>query len=231
MATRQNQNTITTGALTDVYKNMSSVIYYQSSGINFNYLTGAFIFSTYGCYSILPVINITEGSYKTQGVTFSVEYNSTTIWSTQYVMYNPGVTAPAPVPISLLYTFNPGDYMNVKFQGTAGDSLTVFAGTTMNIVRLSVGPTGPTGITGSTGRTGTTGPTGQGITGATGAVGPTGPGGSGIDLWYQRYIIDPPPAPVIGTPTSQSTKIFVPWTYPSTINVGTTLGYLPFISS
>ena len=262
MAARQNQNSVTNGALTDIYKNMSSVIYYQSSGINFNYLTGAFTFSTYGCYSILPVINITEGSYKTQGIIFSVEYNSTTIWSTQYVMYNPGVTAPAPVPISLLYTFNPGDYMNVKFQGTAGDSITVFAGTTMNIVRLSVGPTGstgPTGNTGTTGTTGTTGPTGitgstgstgstgttgptgvigptgaQGQaanTGSTGPVGPTGPGGMGTDLWYQRYIIDPPPAPVIGTPTSQSTKIFIPWTYPSTINIGTTLGYLPFISS
>jgi len=98
------------------------------------------------------------------------------------------------------------------------------------------GCTGPTGMQGPTGKdgqatnTGATGPAGQ--TGPTGIVGPTGPGGGGgIDPWYQRYLIDPPPAPVIGTTTSQSTKIFVPWTYPSTINVGVPIGFLPFISS
>ena len=101
----------------------------------------------------------------------------------------------------------------------------------------STGPTGPTGqgSTGPTGPTGqgSTGPTGQGSTGPTGIIGPTGPAGSGsgTDLWYQRYLIDPPPAPLIGTPTSESTKIYIPWTYPSTINVGVPIGYLPFISS
>jgi hypothetical protein len=94
------------------------------------------------------------------------------------------------------------------------------------------GFTGPTGPGGSASNTGATGPTGQGSTGPTGTIGPTGPAGSGgIDLWYQRYLIDPPPAPVIGTITSQSTRIFIPWTYPSTINVGVPIGYLPFISS
>ena len=74
------------------------------------------------------------------------------------------------------------------------------------------------------------GPTGPGG-GGTGYTGPTGPAGGGTDIWYQRYIIDPPPAPVIGSPTSESTKIYIPWTYPSTINVGTPIGYLPFVSS
>lgn len=104
------------------------------------------------------------------------------------------------------------------------------------------GDTGPTGDTGDIGPTGYTGPTGEGSTGPTGEgstgptgeglTGPTGPaGGGGMDIWYQRYLIDPPPAPVIGDPTSESTKIYIPWTYPSTINVGVPIGFLPFISS
>ena len=108
-----------------------------------------------------------------------------------------------------------------------------------------IGPTGPLGgPIGPTGPSGGTGPTGRGATGPIGPIGPTGPlggptgptgpgggGGSGSDLWYQRYLIDPPPAPVIGATTSESTKIFIPWTYPSTINVGVPIGYLPFVSS
>jgi len=101
------------------------------------------------------------------------------------------------------------------------------------------GPQGPAGEKGCTGPTGMQGPTGKdgqatntGATGPPGQAGPTGPGGGGgIDPWYQHYLIDPPPAPVIGTTTSQSTKIFVPWIYPSTINVGVPIGFLPFISS
>jgi len=94
----------------------------------------------------------------------------------------------------------------------------------------STGPTGAQGLPGEATNTGATGPTGpQGIPGTATNTGATGPGG--MDIWYQRYIIDPTPAPVIGTPTSESTKIFIPWTYPSTINVGVQTGYLPFVSS
>ena len=96
------------------------------------------------------------------------------------------------------------------------------------------GPAGEKGCTGPTGMQGATGAAGQATnTGATGPVGPTGPGGGGggTDLWYKYYLIDPPPAPVILTTTSESTKIFVPWIYPSTINVGVPIGFLPFISS
>jgi len=116
--------------------------------------------------------------------------------------------------------------------GPTGQGSTGSTGSTGPTGQGSTGPTGSTGSTGPTGQ-GSTGPTGQGSTGPTGIVGPTGPAGSGggIDLWYQRYLIDPPPAPVIGTTTSQSTKIYIPWTYPSTINVGVPIGYLPFISS
>ena len=160
MVSQVNQPAVTTGTLTDVYRNMSSVLYYQNAGINFNFLTGAFTFSTPGAYAILPVLNVLEVSYKTSAVLFSVQRNSNTIWSTSYVVYNTGVVAPSPVPISLLYNFSAGDYMNVKFQGDAGNSITINAGTTMNITRLSVGPTGATGIIGPTGPTGLTGSTG-----------------------------------------------------------------------
>jgi len=113
-----------------------------------------------------------------------------------------------------------------------------YTGFTGSTGPLGTGPTGPTGLQGEKGCTGPTGTQGSigytgptGITGATGLQGPTGPGSTATDLWYRRYLIDPPPAPVIGATTSQSTKIFIPWTYPSTINVGVPIGYLPFISS
>ena len=97
----------------------------------------------------------------------------------------------------------------------------------------SSGPTGdfgPTGLQGVTGSQGATGPQGATGFGATGLQGPTGPSSGGSDVWYQQYLIDPPPAPIIGTTTSQSTEIFIPWTYPPTINVGF-MGYVPYISS
>jgi len=129
-----------------------------------------------------------------------------------------------PIPAGATVTFNFWRYEGTF--GPGGGSGT--GGTGYTGPKGSTGPTGPTGPTGQ----GSTGPTGQGSTGPTGMIGPTGPAGSGgIDLWYQRYLIDPPPAPVIGTTTSQSTKIYIPWTYPSTINVGVPIGYLPFISS
>jgi len=102
MVSRVNKSPVTTGALTDVYQYMSSVTYLQNTGINFNFLTGAFTFSTTGAYAILPVLNVLEVSYKTSAVLFSVQRNASTIWSTSYVVYNTGVVAPAPVPISLL---------------------------------------------------------------------------------------------------------------------------------
>jgi len=138
-------------------------------------------------------------------------------------------------------TGSTGPTGNTGSTGSTGPTGPIgYTGVTGPTGPLGTGPTGPTGLQGERGCTGPTGPQGvsgytgpTGTKGDTGIQGPTGPGGGGggTDYWYQRYLVDPPPAPVIGTPTSQSTEIYIPWTYPSTINVGVPIGYLPFISS
>jgi hypothetical protein len=51
------------------------------------------------------------------------------------------------------------------------------------------------------------------------------------DAWIQSNLINPPPAIVFGTPASQSSEIFVPWTYPTQLNVGFQNSWLPVINS
>ena len=110
------------------------------------------------------------------------------------------------------------------YTGPAGASLTG-----------STGPSGGgTGPTGSIGPTGPAGGGGGGISG-TGPTGPVGPTGSGNNIYNDEWIfsnlISPPPQIVIGTPISKSTQIFIPWTYPSQINVGFQNSYLPVLLS
>jgi predicted acyltransferase (DUF342 family) len=51
--------------------------------------------------------------------------------------------------------------------------------------------------------------------------------------WVMTYLINPPPAITFGTPTSQSDSIYIPWTNPPQINVGSlfSYSYLPVITS
>ena len=51
------------------------------------------------------------------------------------------------------------------------------------------------------------------------------------DAWIQSNLINPPPAIVFGTPASQSSEIYVPWTYPTQINVGFQYSWVPVINS
>ena len=51
------------------------------------------------------------------------------------------------------------------------------------------------------------------------------------DAWIQSNLINPPPTIVFGTPASQSSEIFVPWTYPTQLNVGFQNSWLPVINS
>ena len=51
------------------------------------------------------------------------------------------------------------------------------------------------------------------------------------DAWIQSNLINPPPPIVFGTPASQSSEIFVPWTYPTQLNVGFQNSWLPVINS
>jgi hypothetical protein len=86
-------------------------------------------------------------------------------------IYGQSFVAPAPVPLLIYQTLNAGDWLNFITDPTS--TSIVKAGSTVNITRLSVGPTG---FTGQTGFTGPTGPTG--ITGPTGPTGPTFTGGT-----------------------------------------------------
>ena len=62
-----------------------------------------------------------------------------------------------------------------------------------------------------------------------------GGGGGGGDTsandWINTNIINPPPAIVFGTPVSTSTNIYIPWSYPSQINIGLLNVYVPAINT
>lgn len=51
------------------------------------------------------------------------------------------------------------------------------------------------------------------------------------DEWIQSNLINPPPPIVFGTPESQSSEIYIPWTYPTQINVGFQSSWVPVINS
>jgi hypothetical protein len=50
------------------------------------------------------------------------------------------------------------------------------------------------------------------------------------DNWVLTNLVNPPPAIVFGTAVSTSTGIYVPWTYPTQVNVGFLNLYLPVLS-
>ena len=49
-----------------------------------------------------------------------------------------------------------------------------------------------------------------------------GGGGNQVftDSWFEKYLINPPSSIYFGVPISKSSQIFIPWTYPTQINVG-----------
>jgi len=51
------------------------------------------------------------------------------------------------------------------------------------------------------------------------------------DAWIQSNLINPPPSIVFGTPVSQSAEIYIPWTYPTQLNVGFQSSWVPVINS
>jgi len=116
----------------------------------------------------------------------------------------------------------------------------------------ATGTQGPTGSTGSQGPTGSTGPTGlQGLgvpTGGTAGyvltkassndydtVWAASSGGTGnliySDTWIQTNFIDPPPPIVFGTVSATSTRIFIPWEYPSQTPIGLISSWVPVINT
>ena len=51
------------------------------------------------------------------------------------------------------------------------------------------------------------------------------------DAWIQSNLINPPSSILFGTPVSQSSEIYIPWTYPTQINVGFQSSWVPVINS
>ena len=154
---------------TDAFINATGTLN-VSSGITFTAATGRFTASVAGVYAI-EVLLIYDPSNTADVTVFTIQKNGSNVWSYTMRIYGQATVAPAPVPLLIYQTLNAGDWLNFITDPT-GTSI-VKAGSTVNITRLSVGPTG---FTGSTGNTGPTGPTG--ITGMTGPTGPTGPTGN-----------------------------------------------------
>ena len=51
------------------------------------------------------------------------------------------------------------------------------------------------------------------------------------DAWIQSNLINPPSSITFETPQSQSTEIYIPWTYPTQLNVGFQSSWVPVITS
>ena len=157
--------------LYDVFTGATGVNNVTPSGITFSGSTASFTVSQAGVYAIEALL-IVQAVSTGDSTTFKIRKNGTTdLWSYNMIVYS--VVSPAPFPLLFYTTLNAGDSLNFLIDGQG--QLTVKAGSTINITRLSVGPTGWTGPTGL----GATGPTGLGATGATGVTGPTGAGGTG----------------------------------------------------
>ena len=155
----------------DCFQGATGVNNVVASGVTFTPSNGRFTVNTTGTYAIEALI-IALASASGDNTTFTIQKNGSTVWNYTMVVYN--VVSPAPMPLLIYQMLNAGDWINVLIDGTSG--VTVKAGSTLNITRMSVGPTGATGPTGA----GATGPTGSpGYVGADGATGPTGPTGIG----------------------------------------------------
>ncbi len=171
--TRTNDST-NTGVLNDGFTGATGTNNVTPQGITFTPSNGRFTVSTYGFYSIQANL-IIESSSTPDSITFKIQKNGSDIYS--YVMGIHTSVDPAPVTLTVYQLLNANDYINFAYD--ASISAIVKAGSTVNITRLSTGPTGATGFTGSQGSTGVTGNTGaQGLTGSQGSTGATGNAGA-----------------------------------------------------
>jgi hypothetical protein len=154
-----------------------------------------------------------------------------------------GITGPAGIATNTGATGRTGTTGHTGPTGPQGvPGLSTNTGATGTTGRT--GATGPggqatnTGATGRTGLTGATGPIGRaGSATNTGATGPMGPTGiSNViynDSWIQTYLINAPPTVNIGIPVSPvgTGYIYIPWTYPSQLNVGFIQDWVPVLKS
>jgi hypothetical protein len=128
-----------------------------ASNITFNPVLGSFTVSEQGDYYFDARL-IIRGSNNPDFITTDIYVNTGSVYNYTHVAY--GIVSPVSFPIGLYLPLNIGDRVNIACYstGTAGP-ITIKAGTTMNMFRITNGPTGSFG--------------------ATGPIGPTGPAGSG----------------------------------------------------
>lgn len=112
-----------------------------TSNIIFNSTGGSFTVLQQGDYYVDARL-IIKGSNNPDFITTDVYVNTGTVYNYTHVAY--GIVSPVAFPIGLYLPLNVGDTVNMACYttGTAG-SITIKAGTTMNIHRLTNGPTGP----------------------------------------------------------------------------------------
>jgi hypothetical protein len=160
-----------------------------ASNITFTPSNGRFTVSEQGDYYIDARL-IIKGQNNPDFITTDVYVNTGTVYNYTHVAY--GIVSPVAFPIGLYLPLNIGDYVNIACYSTGtGGPIFFKAGTTMNMFRITNGPTGSIGVQGLVGATGAgvQGPTGSigltGLQGATGSVGLQGLQGSTGSIGYQ----------------------------------------------
>jgi hypothetical protein len=147
----------------------------QSALVSFSPTTGGATVLESGTYALECMV-LAESTVTGEVGRLDVLKNGVVYWSQPLTI----VVTPVILPLLLFLDLSAGDTLNVRIDGAS--PTTVRPGTTLNLTRLSVGPTGRTGGTGWTGPTGPQGVPGSatqtGATGPTGWTGWTGPAGT-----------------------------------------------------
>ena len=120
----------------------------SASNIIFTPSNGRFTVSEQGDYYFDARL-ILKGINNPDFITTDVYVNTGTVYNYTHVAY--GIVSPVAFPIGLYLPLNAGDYVNIACYstGTAGP-INIKAGTTMNMFRITNGPTGSFGATAST---------------------------------------------------------------------------------
>ena len=112
------------------------------AGISFSAATGSFTIATAGTYLIHGILIIDAATGTPETILATINRNGTTIWSYNVGVYN--IVDPVAVNLQIYQTCAANDTINFLLDAAAGN-ITLKAGSTVNITRLSVGPTGATG--------------------------------------------------------------------------------------
>jgi hypothetical protein len=136
-------NASPTGTNFDLFAGGTGTANVQSIGMTFTSANGRCTTQIAGTFSIEAFAILNTQQLSTP-ITYTIEKNGSAIWSYTLVSLGSDAYSPSGVPFAMYATLVPGDFINIRVSTSKGFIYSV-PGSTINITRLSVGPTGATG--------------------------------------------------------------------------------------